>query len=72
MKDTEFNFIKDGKIGLITTDNGRIVQLAMTEEQNTTIQFLIGLLSQKEPLIKMDEEHDLVLKSTVKNYKKRR
>ena len=35
-----------------------------------TIMLLIGQLSQGNPLVKMGEEHDLVLKSTVKTYKK--
>jgi hypothetical protein len=64
------DFIKDGEIGLITTDNGRIVQLAVTKEMHQTIMLLIGQLSQGNPLVKMGEEHDLVLKSTVKTYKK--
>jgi len=65
-----FDFIKDGEIGLITTDNGRIVQLAVTKEIHQTIMILIGSLSKENPLIKMGEEHDLVLKSTVKTYKR--
>lgn len=65
-----FDFIKDGEIGFITKDNGRIVQLAVTKEMHQTIMLLIGKLSQSNPLVKMDEEHDLVLKSTVKTYKR--
>jgi len=61
--------IKDGEIGLITTKNGRIIQLAITKELHKTIMLLISQISQDDPLIAMGEEYDLVLKSTVKTYK---
>lgn len=63
-------FIKDGEIGLITTDNGRIVQLAVTKEMYKTLMIIISTLSKENKLVKMGEEHDLVLKSTVKSFKR--
>lgn len=64
-----FSFLKDGEIGLVTTENGRIVQLGMTVEMHKTITILIASLSKETPLVKMDEKHDLILKSTVKTFK---
>jgi len=62
--------IKDGEIALITTDNGRIVQLAMTVEQHKTLSMVLSAMTQQSPLVKMGEEYDLVLKRTVRTYKK--
>ena len=62
-------FIEDGEIALITTDNGRIVQLAMTTEQHRALSMVLSSMTKEEPLVKMGEDHDLVLKSTVKTFK---
>jgi len=62
-------FIEDGEIALITTDNGRIVQLAMTTEQHRALSMVLSAMTKEEPLVKMGEDHDLVLKSTVKTFK---
>ena len=64
-----FDFLKDGEIGLITTENGRIVQLGLTVDMHRTITAVIAACSKEIPLVKMGEEHDLVLKSTVKTFK---
>ena len=64
-----FDFLKDGEIGLITTENGRIVQLGLTVDMHRTITAVIAACSKESPLVKMGEEHDLVLKSTVKAFK---
>lgn len=64
-----FDFLKDGEIGLITTENGRIVQLGLTVDMHRTITAVIAACSKETPLVKMGEEHDLVLKSTVKTFK---
>jgi len=65
-----FDFLKDGEIGLITTENGRIIQLGLTVDMHRTITAVIAACSKETPLVKMGEEHDLVLKSTVKTFKK--
>ena len=67
---SKFDFLKDGEIGLITTENGRIVQLGLTVDMHRTITAVIAACSKETPLVKMGEEHDLVLKSTVKTFKK--
>lgn len=65
----KIDFLKDGEIGLITTENGRIVQLGLTVDIHRTITAVIAACSKETPLVKMGEEHDLVLKSTVKTFK---
>lgn len=64
---SKFNFLKDGEIGLVTTENNRVVQLGLTVDMHKTITAVIAACSKETPLIKMGEEHDLVLKS---HYKK--
>lgn len=62
----KFELLEPGTIGLIIQEeNGRIVQLAMTEEQSKMLQILVGKISEFSPLIKMGEEHDMVLKSSL-------
>lgn len=65
----KIDFIKDGEIGLITAENGRIVQLAVTKEMHQTLLLLIASLSKENPLVKMGAEYDLVLKSSAKAFK---
>lgn len=67
---SKFEFIKDGEIGLVTTENGRIVQLGITTDMHRIITQVIAQFSKETPIVKMSEEHDLVLKSTVKTFKK--
>lgn len=64
-----FDFLKDGEIGLIMTENGRIIQLGLTVDMHRTITSVIAACSKETPLVKMGEDHDLVLKSTVKTFK---
>jgi hypothetical protein len=55
-----------GTIALIQqTETGRILQVAMTEEQSKMLQILLASISQSIPLVQMGEEYDLVLKSTL-------
>ncbi len=52
-----------GSIGLIKeTKDGRIVQLAMTEEQSKIIQILVAKMSKHKPLIQLGKEYDLFTK----------
>ena len=69
MKKEYIDFIKDGEIGFITTENGRIIQLGMAKEMHAIITQFIAVYSKENPLVKMGEEYDLVLKSTVKTVK---
>jgi len=62
----EFEIAAPGTICLIQqTEDGRIMQLAMTKEQNNLLQLLIASMSTASPLIKMDPEYDLVLKNSL-------
>ena len=58
-----FEPLKDGEIGLVMVENGRIIQLGMTAEVQKTITILIASVSQSHPLVRLGEEHNLVLKS---------
>ena len=60
--------VEIGRIALIQqTETGRILQIALTEEQSKQLQFFLAVISKNTPLIKMGEEHDLVLKSSIKS-----
>ena len=60
---SKFERLKIGAIGLVQeTEDGRIRQVALTEEQSKTLQFMLAALSKQSPLIQMGEEYDLVLK----------
>ena len=62
-----FKFIRPGEIGLITIDEtGRIMQIGVTEEQHDAIQHFLSIISENSPLVQMGEDHDLVLKSSLK------
>ena len=47
------------------TEDGRIRQIGLTEEQSKQLQFYCGLISTNQPLVQMGEEYDLVLRSEV-------
>ena len=67
----KFELSEPGTICLIMQEpNGRIFQLGITDEQSKMLQIILGSISKQSPLVKMGEEHDLVLKSTVKTFKK--
>ena len=61
-----FEPLKDGEIGLVMVENGRIIQLGTTADTQKIITALIASVSQSYPLVKLGEEHDLVLKSQTK------
>jgi hypothetical protein len=64
----KFEFLEPNTIALIKqTETGRIVQIAMTEEQSNMLQILLASISKQSPLVQMGEEHDLVLKSSLCN-----
>ena len=67
---SNFEFLEDGEIGLVMQEKGRIIQLGISKEIYNAIKYCIASLSQDNPLVKMGEEHDLVLKSTVKTFKR--
>lgn len=63
-----FETAEPGTIALIQqTEEGRILQIALTVEQSRLLQlFLASMSSEERPLIQMPEEYDLVLKSSLK------
>ena len=53
-------------IGLIKRmPDGHIVQIGMTQEQQTMLQLSLAAISQDKPMVRMPEQYDLVLKSEV-------
>lgn len=63
----KFERAEIGSICLIKeTEDGRIVQVGMTEAQNKMLQFFLASITSKEqPLVIMREDFDLVLKRDV-------
>lgn len=63
----KFSLAEPGTFCIIQqTEDGRIRQIAMTEEQSKALQLFLGAMSSEErPLIAMPEEYDLVLKREI-------
>ena len=56
----------EGEIGLVQlTEDGRLAQIALTQEQRGMFTFFLSMLSQQKALIKLPEEYDLVSKSKI-------
>jgi len=59
----QFERLSIGRVGLVQeTEDGRIRQIGLTEEQSKMLQVLVASISQGDPLVQMGEEYDLVLK----------
>ena len=68
----QFERTKIGNLAIVQeTEDGRIRQIGLTEEQSKQLQFYCGLISKNQPLVRMGEEYDLVLKSEVARMKKK-
>lgn len=53
-------------IGLIKRmPDGRIVQIGMTQEQQTMLKISLAAISKDKPMVRMPEQYDLVLVSEV-------
>ncbi|WP_370398403.1 hypothetical protein [Tenacibaculum dicentrarchi] len=62
-----FERLNIGAVGLVQeTEDGRIRQIGLTEEQSNMLQALVASISNGSPLVQMGEEYDLVLKSELK------
>lgn len=60
------SLLEPGEIALCRQlENGRIVQVALTQEQHQVVKLVLASLSRETSLIQMPEEHDLVLKSSL-------
>ena len=66
----QFENVEVGTVVLIKQlECGRIVQIALTTQQSSMLQFFLAKLSEESKLIQMPEEYDLVLKSSLINNK---
>ena len=62
----KFENAEVGTIALIQQqENGRVVQIGITQAQSNMLQFFLAKLSEESKLIQMPEEYDLILKSQV-------
>ena len=53
-------------IGLIKRlPDGRIIQIGMTQEQQTMLRLSLAAISKDKPMVQMPEQYDLVLVSEV-------
>ena len=58
--------VNPGTIALIQqTEEGRIMQVAMTDAQSKMLQIFLATISKESPLVQMGEDYDLILKSNV-------
>jgi hypothetical protein len=59
----KFERTKIGNLALVQeTEDGRIRQIGLTEEQSKQLQFYCAIISKGQPLVQMGEDYDLVLK----------
>ena len=62
----KFENVEVGTIALIQQqENGRIVQVGITQAQSNMLQLFLAKLSEESKLIQMPEDYDLILKSQV-------
>ena len=58
--------IKQGEVGtvglIMLGDDGGVVQIGLTPEQNTMLQAFVAVLSQHSPLAKLGEDYNLYFK----------
>ena len=60
----QFERLEIGQVSLVQeTEDGRIRQIGLSEEQSKMLQILVASISQGSPLVQMGEEYDLILKS---------
>jgi len=69
MNETNFSYLENGEVGIIQIDGDRVVQLGLTIEQSKMLQIFLASISQSSPIVKMGEEHDLILKHRAKKTK---
>jgi hypothetical protein len=62
----KFERAEIGRLCLVKeTEDGRIMQIGMTEEQSKMLQVYCAMISQKSPLVEVGEQYDLVLKNNL-------
>jgi hypothetical protein len=47
------------------TEDGRIIQIGLTPNQNKMLQMFLASISKDSPLVKMSEDFDVVLKRSL-------
>jgi len=58
--------LETGKIGLIQQNqDGRILQIGLTDSQSNLLQLFLAKLSEEKPFIKMPKEYDLTIAKKV-------
>lgn len=63
---SKFERLEIGKVGLVQeTDDGRIVQIGLTENQSDQLQAFLAIISNGNPLVQLGKECDLILKSDI-------
>jgi len=61
-----FSQLEVGKIALIQQDdNGNIIQIGLSKDQSEMLQLFLASLSKESKLVKMPEDYNLVLKSSL-------
>ncbi len=61
---SKFEKLRVGNMGLIReTEDGRIIQIGLTEINSEALQVFLAALSQETPLVQMGKDYELVLKS---------
>ena len=66
MSKNNFSYLENGEVGIIQIDGDRVVQLGLTIEQSKMLQIFLVSISQASPIVKMGEDHDLILKHKAK------
>ena len=62
----KFETLEPGRVALIQqTKEGRILQIGLTKSQSSMLQTFLAMISEDSPLVQMDEDWDLVLKSSI-------
>lgn len=62
----KFCNVEAGTITLVQQqENGRIVQIGITQDQSNMLQLFLAKLSEESKLIRLPEDYDLILKSQV-------
>ncbi len=56
--------VEIGRLSLVReTEDGRIQQIGLTEEQSKMLQLYVAVISEGNPLLAMNEKYDLKLKN---------
>ncbi len=51
-------------------EDGKIIQVGLTEEQSDILQVFLATMSKDSPLVQMGEKYELILKTDCKSFNK--